>query len=510
MKKRAVVLFLVFLAGISLGAGVCIAQNNPYEIDDTCYPAYVEAEALIGKPEFAEYLGRFEILAKLVEDSKALTLADVIRLKDAIRRDDPSLTDSCLELALKSSLESGYLQYYFYSYYLAAISYFNKDIKSRTLEILDHMREDAELMDNDYGRWYCSSTLGDFYLASCKIELARKHFQEALDVHAKTDDPTIKKQPTSKLYASVASTYEYDAPERDYNLDQALATAFYPSDSLRVYFYRLCQAALAKDENQYCRYRKLCDDSYYLDRAHRRGSKLVNMTDLAIAGNWEEFSSLKRGVSNLEDLCYLCSLTKVYGNIDECASIYDLILRKVNNMNDNEIGSILDDLSLQMENSRLNQLTLDQKAWYNRILALTVLVLLIAAVLVAVLSYSYLTKMRRIKRKAEAVNNMKTRFIRNINHEIRTPLNAIVGFTQLLTSDDELSDEDRLRYGGYIAENSAILMKLIDDILDVSDAENDESILTTKRYNVDEMCANAMGAVDTVEPSSRDSNSDIH
>ena len=46
MKKRAVVLFLVFLAGISLGAGVCIAQNNPYEIDDTCYPAYVEAEEL--------------------------------------------------------------------------------------------------------------------------------------------------------------------------------------------------------------------------------------------------------------------------------------------------------------------------------------------------------------------------------------------------------------------------------------------------------------------------------
>ena len=62
----------------------------------------------------------------------------------------------------------------------------------------------------------------------------------------------------------------------------------------------------------------------------------------------------------------------------------------------------------------------------------------------------------------------------------------------------------------YIAENSAILMKLIDEILDVSYAENDESILTTKRYNVDEMCANAMRAVDTAEPSSRDSNSDIH
>ena len=500
MKGRFRVIVFVFLALCPLERGICIAQNNPYEIADSCYPAYVKAESLVGKADFDEFLGEFEILARQADDPKAITLVDVLRLKDAIRRNDPALTDRCLELTLASSLKSGYLQYYFYSYYLAALSYFNKDIRSKTLEILRKMREDAELMDNDYGRWYCSATLGDYYQASYKPELARKHFQEAIDVHGKTLDETIKKQPVSKLYASVASTYDYGSPEWDENMQKAYSTAFFASDSIRVYYFALCNAALNKDIPQYEHYRSLCAGRSELGKSHRNAVIMVQLIDCVVRGHWEEFSSLQHFITNMEDLRFLTSLTRTYGNIEACSKCYSQILGKVNSMNDNEIRSILDELSMQMENDSLSQLEIKQREKTNSILAITVTILLLTAFLIGFVLYAYLSKLNRIKRRAEAANNTKTRFIRNVNHEVRTPLNAIVGFTQLLLNDDELTEEERWRYGTYITNNSSLLMMLIDDILDISDVDNGDYRLTMGTCSVEEICRNAMNTVESRVP----------
>jgi signal transduction histidine kinase len=64
---------------------------------------------------------------------------------------------------------------------------------------------------------------------------------------------------------------------------------------------------------------------------------------------------------------------------------------------------------------------------------------------------------------------MKSAFIANMSHEIRTPLNAIVGFSQLLTEPEmELTDEEKVEYGGYIKVNSDTLLNLVNDILQIS------------------------------------------
>jgi PAS domain S-box-containing protein len=64
----------------------------------------------------------------------------------------------------------------------------------------------------------------------------------------------------------------------------------------------------------------------------------------------------------------------------------------------------------------------------------------------------------------------KNQFIAAISHEIRTPLNAIMGFSELL-NHSELSPEDRKVYGERIKRNSNLLLRLINDILDLSKAE---------------------------------------
>ena len=64
-------------------------------------------------------------------------------------------------------------------------------------------------------------------------------------------------------------------------------------------------------------------------------------------------------------------------------------------------------------------------------------------------------------------------FLANMSHEIRTPLNAIVGFSDVIGSTyDELSEEERADFVRLISINSEHLVRLIDDILDLSKIES--------------------------------------
>lgn len=67
---------------------------------------------------------------------------------------------------------------------------------------------------------------------------------------------------------------------------------------------------------------------------------------------------------------------------------------------------------------------------------------------------------------AEEANKLKSSFFANMSHEIRTPLNAIIGFSTLLT---EMNDsQENAQYVEAIERNSRILLKLMNDILDLS------------------------------------------
>ena len=65
---------------------------------------------------------------------------------------------------------------------------------------------------------------------------------------------------------------------------------------------------------------------------------------------------------------------------------------------------------------------------------------------------------------------MKTLFIQSMSHEIRTPLNSIVGFSQIL-GDRYQDDPDTKVYASIIEENSNNLLRLITDVLELSDLD---------------------------------------
>ncbi len=75
------------------------------------------------------------------------------------------------------------------------------------------------------------------------------------------------------------------------------------------------------------------------------------------------------------------------------------------------------------------------------------------------------------KEKAEKAERLKSAFLANMSHEIRTPLNAILGFTNMLTSNANLSQESREEYVFIINKSAEGLLQIINDILDISKLE---------------------------------------
>jgi len=77
----------------------------------------------------------------------------------------------------------------------------------------------------------------------------------------------------------------------------------------------------------------------------------------------------------------------------------------------------------------------------------------------------------KAKEKAIKADSLKTAFLMNMSHEIRTPLNAIIGFSELL-SNPAISNSDNKEFLRIISENGLRLLRLINDILDISKIES--------------------------------------
>ncbi|WP_270458695.1 sensor histidine kinase [Bacteroides intestinalis] len=135
----------------------------------------------------------------------------------------------------------------------------------------------------------------------------------------------------------------------------------------------------------------------------------------------------------------------------------------------------------------------------------TILVVLLSGLFVSLYFYYHTKKLkdeleesesalREAKDRAEESSRLKSAFLANMSHEIRTPLNAIVGFSDVLASGGTSVDEQQ-GYVDIIKTNSDLLLRLTNDILDVSRLEADRVTFTIEKCDVVPLCQQVLASV---------------
>ena len=125
------------------------------------------------------------------------------------------------------------------------------------------------------------------------------------------------------------------------------------------------------------------------------------------------------------------------------------------------------------------------KIWWLR--------LLVSFIFIGQVLGIYLYRVRSIRKRnseleealaqAKESDKLKSAFLANMSHEIRTPMNAIVGFTSLM-NDSDTTSEERAEFIQIIESNSKGLLKIIDEILDLSLIESKQLRLTKQTFDL--------------------------
>ncbi len=104
-------------------------------------------------------------------------------------------------------------------------------------------------------------------------------------------------------------------------------------------------------------------------------------------------------------------------------------------------------------------------------------------------------------KKAESIDQLNSAFISNISHEIRTPINSILGYSKILM--ESASDEQQKSHIKVISKSGRHLLKLINDIVDISRIEADELTIKPHAVSVNDLIYNLKKQFDSYFPDSQ-------
>jgi len=103
--------------------------------------------------------------------------------------------------------------------------------------------------------------------------------------------------------------------------------------------------------------------------------------------------------------------------------------------------------------------------------------------------------LQEANQKLREVDRMKTEFLANISHELRTPLSVIIAYTEALR-DGIVGDTDRKHFLNVIAGNGENLLRLINDLLDLSKLEITGTMLSFTLSHIHDVVRSLWPAVD--------------
>jgi len=311
-----------------------------------------------------------------------------------------------------------------------------------------------------------------------------------------------------RFYLNILNSYIHKFEvEKITRVDEILSVTvlkltFYKYSSLTEYLASNANRMLYYNElaKRYAKENKLNDQDYafnYLDFFYYY---LINNNEKALQiSNYLLDTALEK--NRMED--YLCvlktrnNILKRMGSYEESLRGYRKYMYIKDSIHSRTIYKELATLHDQHEinNLQVKNQQMELRASQNRLQVITLVTVIVLLIMIcSILIYmSWSGRKRALRsRKAEIkaieADKMKSAFLANMNHEIRTPLNAIVGFSELITNEEDL--ETRKKYADIIMSNNEQLEQLIGEALDISKIESNSIDLTYSEIELNSIMKN--------------------
>lgn len=379
------------------------------------------------------------------------------------------------------------------------------------------MKQEAARMNNNRGLVGAHQCLSNAYIGSQRWSEGMNALEEAYRLLGTKGNPVVRISVLTQLI-SVTKEMKSNSKQLKYlqELENVLHSYIQKNPSLKKGFYdvylfnevfyayyylntkqahlayrHLTKAKKYLNENTYFMYRVLYFDTYaryyYSLKKYQLASDYIDTTLTMLK---EQFQS-----DYAEQLLTKARIWHEAGESHKAIPFYQQALA----IKDSAATALANTQMEQIKsNYKLDKKDMDQKKQNNRTRLISLMFIFIILIVLFIFM-ARLFMVRRalkhsengIRKAAETVresNEIKNRFLSNMSYNIRTPLNNVVGFSQLIASDPNIDKVTRQEYSNIIHQSSEKLMRLVNDVLDLSRLEAQMMKFQIQDYNVLELC----------------------
>lgn len=421
-------------------------------------------------------------------------------------------------------------KYYYFAWSNRLIFYYIKTARNNiALYEAEKMLKEAKTENNKIGLLNCYNTLANIYSIKGFRELAIDWFLKETDL---TENKGVENYNISTIYTQLADFYaEMGEKQKMFDvLIKAKKTSFSINHialtSLSYVKYHLifgnikeawkelknCQILFRSNSRLNFLKKNLFQTEYFYYKKTGQYDKAL----IALDNRTKEETRLNEHEVNISRFKEKGELYGLMGNykaamshMQEYITIQDSLKIKNEQRSTGEFATLL---NMEKLNSEKKELILQSQK--KEIRSKTTLIISLIVLLVILFIFLYrenlLNRKLRIsesklkdkneeltisreelkyaKEKAETASQMKTNFIQNMSHEIRTPLNSIVGFSQVLSDKFSESDPETKEFAEIIHTNSNDLLRLVTDVLTLSELDKFEELPSNINTDVNMCC----------------------
>lgn len=484
-----------------------LAQNNEYQIDDSLYEIFVQANKVRYTPEALGYADKMFNKAVELGDKKAQCVALTIPVNYYASTTDEESLQKAVSNCQNMARENSYLQYYYFASSAHITWLLRRMLLLRAMQTSKTMLDQALNDHDDYGVLQSYRMQGHIYTLRQCFDLAIERYSKALEYmleHQPDQDPTSLYVQLADCYIRKGTSFYNIALD---NIEKGLSVSKTHNSRMQALITKCRLAFLMKQHEEFNSiYRTCIKEMSENGMVHKRQMQELDIYNYAIHNSTDKALALADSVFTGYDSIRIKEV--IASNYGDYKTAYEHAVGRtfykdsvLQNIQISDIEGINAEMNLMRIEQQNEQLKTSQ--YFMLVIAFLLLVVVLVLFYLFYKKNKYNTALReqneeldKAREKAEMANQMKDAFIHNMSHEIRTPLNAIVGFAQIITMPDlPLEPEEKEQYKNLICHNADLLTTLVNDILDLAALESGKYSINKQPFYCNELCQMTIASV---------------